>query len=82
MRYGCRVALLIGVLLFGGCGTIINLSDEPKIYGGLRYDVTQVGMGLRRCEPGCWMIPDVPFSLVLDTVVLPFTVVHQLFFSK
>ncbi len=77
-----RTLGLLGCLLLGGCGTIINLSEEPEIYGGVRFDVTEIGKGTGPCNVGVLMCPDVPFSVALDTVVLPFTVVYSLFFTK
>ena len=62
---------------------MINLSDRPQVYGGFRYDVTEVGNGLGPCSgPGPLLCPDVPFSLALDTAILPFTAIYELFFSR
>ena len=68
---------MIGLLGLGGCGTIGNLMEKPQIYGGLRYDISEVGRGTGPCNPGILMVFDVPFSLALDTVVLPFTVIYE-----
>lgn len=74
-----RVLLLALGVVLGGCGTIGNLSDDPKIYGGLRNDIEEVGRPTGPCNPGFLMACDVPFSFVLDTVLLPFTVLYELF---
>jgi len=89
-----RLALLSLVLLVSGCGTIIdagNFADSdrrfdspgPHLYGGLRVDALLVA------DPGDKAAPfvilfllDVPFSLALDTVFLPFTIPWAIFGPK
>jgi uncharacterized protein YceK len=59
-------ALLLPVL--AGCGTLANtFEDEPKnkIYVGARVDLDAFGHG---------GFLDLPFSLVLDTIFLPYTI--------
>jgi len=68
--------------LLSGCGTIGGLTnpDYPgKVYVGMRHDINLSG-GLISGVPG-WMLVmwDYPFSLVLDTVFLPGTLVYELF---
>lgn len=76
------LALLL-VLPLSGCGTVITLSeDKPRllIYSGVRLDVEEAG---KVDEPfefypwwmGCW---DLPCSLVADTLVLPYTLLREL----
>jgi len=67
-------ALILGLLLLGGCGTIENLHLGPSIYGGVRQDVEWMG---GQCMAGLGFL-DFPFSLVLDTVLLPVTVAFAL----
>ncbi|MBI3858252.1 MAG: YceK/YidQ family lipoprotein [Planctomycetes bacterium] len=80
----CR-ALVLGVLVLlavssGGCGTISDMTQGDggqRIYGGVRHDAgmmqnsssTSVALG----------IFDFPFSLVLDTGLLPVTLIIALF---
>jgi uncharacterized protein YceK len=76
-----------------GCGTLVDTcgddrrrSEEPltrvragrvRIYGGVRYDAAI----LAEAKAG-WMLAlytiDIPFSLVVDTVLLPFTIPYNL----
>ena len=67
-----RRGSLLAILLLGGCGTIGNLSNDPSIYGGTRYDVDEVG-NPGPCSMGIVAVFDLPFSVALDTAVLPFT---------
>ena len=34
---------MLGALALGGCGTIHNLTNDPRIYGGVREDVNEMG---------------------------------------
>ena len=69
-----KIALALALLVFGGCGTIEDLHQGPRIYGGVRQDVEWLG---GQCMAGVGFL-DFPFSLVLDTVLLPFTAVYSL----
>lgn len=65
--------IIISAALLGGCGTIAALSDPEyryKPYGRTRVDFLLVA-GL----DGVVMTFDVPFSLVADTIVLPYTLI-------
>ncbi|MBI3856077.1 MAG: YceK/YidQ family lipoprotein [Planctomycetes bacterium] len=77
MRAALRPFLLAGALLLGGCGTFANLGDQPQIYGGLRYDIKDLG-NTGPCSTALISCVDVPFSLVLDTVLLPVTLFSEL----
>ncbi len=77
MNRPLRRGLLLGMLLLGGCGTIGNLSNDPSIYGGTRYDVNEMGTP-GPCSMGIVAVFDLPFSVVLDTAVLPFTLIYEL----
>jgi len=72
-----RTGSLIGLLLLGGCGTIGNLANDPRIYGGVRYDVGELG-NTGPCSSGIVACFDLPFSVALDTAVLPFTLIYEL----
>jgi uncharacterized protein YceK len=59
------------VLMVNGCGTIVTLQEDSEfdcrtnlIYSGTIRTVENVGH--------TW--PDIPFSFVVDTIVLPYTV--------
>jgi len=78
-------ALLALVIAASGCSAVRNVGGDlpgdvvPRIYGGVRWDAYQVWE-----NDGChtfalFGIVDFPFSLVLDTVVLPFTIVTEVF---
>ncbi len=68
-RMHLRLPLLAFLLpLLAGCGTLVNtFGDEPrnKIYVGVRVDLDAFGHG---------GFLDLPFSLVLDTILLPYTI--------
>ena len=64
------VLALALVLALSGCGTLANtFEEEPKnkIYVGVRQDFT----GWTFAHGG---FVDWPFSLVLDTILLPYTI--------
>ncbi|MBL4846574.1 MAG: YceK/YidQ family lipoprotein [Planctomycetes bacterium] len=85
--------LACAVFTLPGCGTLIDtLGDDRRrdaqtftrvrtgrvrIYGGMRYDLeilAEAGAG--------WMLAlyaiDIPLSLVVDTLLLPFTIPYNL----
>ena len=73
--------LLAGIFLMSlaGCGTAHNLhQNEPAIYGGLVWDFEQIPLGFPKCDLGALAVFDIPFSLVFDTVTLPYTVLRAL----
>jgi uncharacterized protein YceK len=70
----------ICLLLLSGCGTIYDLQRGPRVYGGFREDISEVGFGFRENQHegiaklmGIVAVLDTPFSLVLDTLLLPVT---------
>jgi len=74
-------ALALTVLL-GGCGSIVDMSTEQHIYGGVQNDARMVGHPyLPNSEPEEYFFPllilgvlDMPLSFAADTVLLPVTV--------
>lgn len=87
-------ALMLIALLQCGCGSLASLrgspfglDDEPKyvrhVYGGVKNDWAEFthfqGQGVR----GFWVLGvpflfDLPLSLAVDTVSLPFTIPYSL----
>lgn len=66
-------AALVLALVLTGCGTVSSL-DRPDgyVYSGVRFDLDQRDWA----EVIAWF--DLPFSFVLDTLLLPFTVTIDL----
>ncbi len=75
-------ALAIGICL-SGCATLRTVSsagiDSPKVYSGTRLDSLAIAGNNERIkaefkvEPPEHPMLDLPFSVVLDTAVLPLT---------
>ena len=72
-------ALLLTASL-GGCGTVLNMGvgtcppySYPHIYGGVEFDGTDL-LGSRSCPQKVCGFLDLPFSLVADTLTLPWTI--------
>ena len=78
--------LLCAVVACGtGCSTLTTLTsseDHPWLYSGTRWNLDSFSREVRGNPYGgireCFSIFDFPWSLVLDTVVLPFTLPLQL----
>jgi uncharacterized protein YceK len=79
-----RSVLLVCVglaVLSGGCGTLLNTTyftpDEggERIYGGVRLDAEVIddGYGQRSPLVIALFLADLPFTLIGDTVSLPYT---------
>lgn len=97
-RYAGPLALLLAFLALPGCGSLINLRDEKRVYGGTRFDgiVTASELQLLAGQvpaekrPGysmgiamCWWAPfDLPLSIIGDTLTLPVTIPAALRKSK
>ena len=72
------LALLLPLLLQGCASLIATVDNKPgdKVYAGTRFDAELI------CEIGAspagilglFSLADLPFSLALDTVLLPYTV--------
>jgi uncharacterized protein YceK len=70
------LSLLALLLTLTGCGTIADMADHQKIFGGTRYIGERVGEPAvfgpcSSCGP-CWLF-DLPLTLAADTVCLPVT---------
>lgn len=90
MRRASLLAVLVALSALPGCGSLINLRDEKKVYGGARFDglVTAsevqliAGQVPPEKRPGysmgiamCWWAPlDLPLSIIGDTLTLPVTI--------
>lgn len=78
-----RLILLLAALAFlGGCGTIggmANADYKSKVYVGLRHDISITTEKDKPATIWIFNILDYPFSLVLDTVCLPGTLVYEIF---
>jgi uncharacterized protein YceK len=84
-----RIFVLILLLSFlslgSGCSTFVTIKEENKIYSGTRLNIE----GIYRSISGDIQLgylflsgPDLPFSLVLDTVLLPYTIPNYLLLSE
>jgi uncharacterized protein YceK len=78
--------LVLGCLSVAGCSTLSDLSTEKdgqRIYGGTRTNVALVGDPPTNPHAEgigvLWGILDFPFSLILDTGILPVTLTIALF---
>ncbi|MFA6008769.1 MAG: YceK/YidQ family lipoprotein [Desulfobacteraceae bacterium] len=78
------VALILVIVFLNGCASVIATfcTEDPdrlenKIYSGVRIDATIIEKG-GECGGGARFICyiDVPFSLVLDTIFLPYTTAY------
>lgn len=80
-----RGALLLG-LSFGlsGCGSILNLACDNKPYGGVASDLDDLSPkrgGDSSIGGKVFGVVDLPFSFVVDTVTLPYTLPSHYFFD-
>jgi uncharacterized protein YceK len=68
MKFSAKIIVLSFLLgIISGCGTLVNIAEEEpknKIYVGTRASLGNIHGG----------VIDVPFSFVLDTVLLPYTI--------
>lgn len=79
-----RLLLLAALTLLAGCGTIADFCGDgksvdpsmpgPHIYGGVRDDAEAVRSDSLIAPLNYVFYLDFPFSAVLDTVLLPFTI--------
>ncbi len=71
-RWGWIAAALLGVPL-SGCGSINNLGEGPHVYGGVRSMGRYGDLSSNICS-----YYDLPFSVALDTGLLPVTLLAEL----
>lgn len=72
------MAISLTFLSIGGCGTIVDMTNDQKIYGGTRFDgkCLSEDMNLGPCASlGPLWIIDLPCSLAADTILLPVTII-------
>ena len=87
MRQCSSVVLLLTLTMTlgpAGCATVKTMPTlgsygTPKIYSGTRLDVNAVsgdkeGLGKFSMEAPAYPLIDVPFSLLVDTFILPITI--------
>ena len=75
------MAALLTAACLSGCETIGGLaSDEykSKVYVGVRVYVDTCGQSEHGVPGWLLFIWDLPFSLVLDTILLPGTLIYEL----
>lgn len=78
------IALLMAATLAlaaAGCGTISDMTkgeDGQRIYGGVRHDAGMIGSGNQQAARVLGVL-DFPFSFILDTVLLPVTLIFAIF---
>lgn len=68
-----RMALVaLFAVALSGCGTIVTLSDSKTW-------PNQIYAGTRASARGHATQPDIPFSLVADTLILPYTIPRTIY---
>ena len=83
-RYVSIVPTAVLLLAFSsGCATYRTISTAeqggPKVFSGARLDVSavlgdEVGLRKFKTDPPRYPLVDLPFSIALDTAILPLTV--------
>jgi len=72
-----RAAAALALLLLAGCGTIQDLVEEQRVYGGVRRDLefrSFPHFGPFGNDPTFLLLAiDLPLCLVADTLLLPYT---------
>ncbi len=73
------LAILTAAVVISGCGTVLQIDDGhgPAIYGGIRFDVRSITKD-KDVGIALMMAVDLPFSLVADTVILPWSVYNEI----
>ena len=88
-----RTAIALSLISLAGCSTLADTfspaaSEQylgrkgPNILGGVRMDVSRVGDPSVHGIAVPFYILDTPFSLVLDVVMMPFTIPYVLLSGK
>jgi len=81
-----RLPVIALAVLLGGCGTIADIAENQRIYGGIQTDVRLMREPyLPKSQPPEYFFPlvlfgffDLPLSFAVDTVLLPVTVTISL----
>jgi len=91
-RLIAKILFCICIILSQGCGTISTLSSNDStesysqyVYSGTHYDIELI----KDCHPTdhtpgllkVFPVIDVPFSCILDTVLLPLTFPAEIFYE-
>lgn len=89
MKYVKRSAtalfLATGLLCSTGCGTYFTIRGGPPgfgLYSGVRADVRNVQQPDCHFPLGNAAILDLPLSFAIDTLLLPVSLVYELFFKS
>ncbi len=83
------IVVLATALALTGCGTLVTQTRNfnkgmcdtpdvwpiPRVYSGTVLDIWAVAQG---GEMGGYLFWDIPFSLIADTVILPYTAFRQI----
>ncbi len=71
--------LLMLAMALCGCGTLFQGHEDsgPAIYGGIRFDVQSIAQAEDAVDV-LLMLMDLPFSLVADTVILPWSIYNEI----
>jgi uncharacterized protein YceK len=85
MRHIISILFLLSLAFCAGCGTIvahvpdINDPDVPTtgVYRGVRYDAYALGHYGGRYSPANLAVADLPVSVVVDTIMLPYDLKHS-----
>jgi uncharacterized protein YceK len=82
MKHTIPSLAALALLLLSGCGTIANLAEGPRVYGGVRTDVRMIGDprlpdGTHSSPIAVLAIVDLPLSAALDTALLPITLIFE-----
>ena len=82
MQVKTGLVCLVAALWVSGCATVSSLDSAghrgPLVYSGTRLDLAAIAddeSGLRKLKtlPPAYPWLDLPFSLITDTFILPFT---------
>lgn len=96
MYRSSRVWIIVALaVVLQGCATIrtmpsVATAEQPKIYSGTRLDLNAIAKNEERlkqfkAEAPMHPLIDFPFSLILDTVILPVTfpaATYEFFFGE
>ena len=78
-----RTAVILVLLFISGCGTIMTRSyNDHRVYAAVRYDISTAGLGGKGDHFNPFSVLDLPFSVIVDTLCLPFDVIDSYKLSK